>query len=75
VPRYFFHLYDGIETRDPDGLVLSGIEAAIAVATHELRQLARYELQRQGQPAMSDHIDIAIESGGVVDSVCFADVL
>jgi len=75
MPRYFFHLYDGTETRDPDGLELPDIEAARVVATHELRQLATYEVHRGGGVKLSDRIDIVDESGRVLDNVCYADIV
>jgi len=75
MPRFFFHLYDDAETLDLEGLELPGIEAAMAVALDELRQLAAYELQRDGEVNTSTRIEIADRIGRVVERVVFDDVL
>jgi hypothetical protein len=75
MPRYHFHIYDEVETLDTEGLELPGIEAAIAVAIHELRQLAAYELERDGTVDMATRIDIADDAGRVIERVHFDDLL
>ena len=75
MPRFYFHIYDEVETLDLDGLELPGIEAAIAVAIHELRQLAAYELKREGKVDMAARIDITDDAGRIVERVHFDDVL
>ena len=74
MPRFFFQFYDDSETRDPDGLELPDLAAALAVAHHELRQLAAYDLQRTGQVGLTDRIDITDAGGRVLESVCVADL-
>jgi hypothetical protein len=74
MPQYFFQFCDGDETRDPDGLELADLAAALAVAHHELRQLAAYDLQRTGQLGLTDRIDITDARGRVLESVCVADL-
>ena len=73
MPRFYFHLYDDVETRDPDGLELVCVASARLVAIDELRRL--YALQRDPPAKMSDRIDITDEAGRVIDTVCFADVV
>lgn len=71
MPRYFFHLYDDVETLDLEGLELPNIDAARQVATHELRQSASYELQRDDRVDTASRIDIANESGRVLANIHF----
>ena len=47
----------------------------MAVALDELRQLAAYELQRDGEVNTSTRIEIADRIGRVVERVVFDDVL
>jgi len=72
--RFFFQFYDDGETRDPDGLELPDLAAALTVASHELRQLAAYELQRSGRVGLADRIDITDADGRVLESVFVADL-
>jgi hypothetical protein len=46
----------------------------MAVAIHELRQLAAYELQREGGVNTSTRIDIADPNGRVVERIVIDDV-
>jgi hypothetical protein len=75
MPRFYFHLYDDVESLDREGLELASVELAVAVASHELRQFAAYGLQRHGRVTMSDRIDIADEHGRVIDTVRCEDVV
>jgi len=72
MPRYYFHLFDPVETHDPEGLELRNLLAAEVVARFELRRL--YALQDDDNAKLSDRIDITDERGQVLLSVCYADL-
>jgi hypothetical protein len=75
MPRFFFHLYDDIETLDFEGCELPDIETAIARAMAEVRHLVAHSLQRNGLVVLSHRIDIADQRGRVLDTVRFDDAV
>lgn len=73
--RYFFHIYDDVETLDLEGMELPSIEAAIAIARHDLGQVIADELIHLGKANTASRIDIGVEDRQIVASVCFDDLL
>ncbi|HET9639725.1 MAG TPA: hypothetical protein VFP12_11000 [Allosphingosinicella sp.] len=74
MPRYFFHLYNDIVTMDEEGLDLPDLEAARANGIKEAREMM-LETVAEGRINFSHRIDIADESGAVVDSITFAEAV
>ena len=73
--RYFFHIYDDAETLDLDGMELPSIEAAVAMARHDLGQIVADELMHAGTLNTASRIDVAAEEGQLLASVRFDDLL
>jgi hypothetical protein len=74
MPRYFFHLYNDVISIDEEGVDLPDLEAARANGIKEAREMM-LEMVAEGRINFSHRIDIADESGAVVDSVSFGDAV
>jgi len=74
VRRFFFHLYDDIASIDDEGKELSSLQAARERAFAEARQMACAEVL-EGHLSLKHRIDIADQSGKVLASVRFSDVI
>ena len=74
MPRYYFHLYNDINVRDEEGMVLPDVSLAVAEAIRSVRSLASAEIV-QGRLRLSDRIEIADESGTIVSAVAFRDAI
>jgi len=74
VPRYFFHLHDDMTVIDEEGAELSSAAAARERAIRNARELACAEVMR-GHLVLRHRIDVADESGKVLFTVRFADVV
>jgi hypothetical protein len=76
MPQFFFNVHhDGRETRDPEGEVMTDLNAARQEATQAARDLAA-ELIGNGDPLdLSGHIEIADEDGKTLLNVAFRDAL
>lgn len=74
MPRYFFHLYNDIVAMDEEGAELPDLEAARANGIREAREML-LETVAEGRINFSHRIDIADESGAVVDSVTFGEAV
>jgi hypothetical protein len=74
VPLYFFHLYNDIVSMDEEGVDLPDLEAARANGIREAREMM-LETVAEGRINLSHRIDIADESGAVVDSVAFGEAV
>lgn len=72
--RYFFHVHDDSHALDEEGLELPSPEAAHHVAVESARDLAAWEV-RGGSICLEHRIDVADESGAVIDVVTFADAV
>lgn len=62
MPRFFFHVYDDVETRDEEGRDLPDLAAAEAVALAGARDLM-CEQVRQGRLTLDHRIDVEDEAG------------
>ncbi|MGZ8286285.1 MAG: DUF6894 family protein [Allosphingosinicella sp.] len=74
MPRYFFHLYNDIISMDEEGADLANLEAARANGIKEAREMM-LETVAEGRVNFSHRIDIADESGTVIDSVTFGEAV
>ena len=73
--RFFFHLYNGVDSLDEAGKSLPSLAAARAHAV----ELARFEVseatKREGRIVLSHRIDVADASGAVLATVQFGDAV
>jgi len=75
MPRYFFHVREGSElTRDTEGQELANTEAARAEAICTGREMLGEKLLHGGR-LNNRQIEIADETGHVVDTISARDVL
>jgi hypothetical protein len=75
VPLYYFHIRDG-ETLivDEEGIPFPTLDAARAEAARSVREMLAEQL-RTGEEVNGQVIKIADESGAVVETLAFTDVL
>ena len=74
MPRYYFNLYNSIESLDEQGRVLADLETARGEAIRSARALAAAEITESGQLRLSDRIEIVNENA-VVATVAFSDAI
>ena len=74
VPHYFFHLYNDIVAMDEEGRTLPDLDAARVNAVREAREMM-LETIAEGRINFSHRIDIADESGTVIESVRFGEAV
>ena len=74
MPRYFFHLYNDVETMDEEGRIFPDLAAARANAVKEAREMM-LETISEGRINFSHRIDIADEAGEIVGSVTFGEAV
>lgn len=74
MPHFFFHLYNDVISMDEEGVDLPDLEAAHANGIKEAREMMR-ETVAEGRINFSHRIDIADESGVVLDSVTFGEAV
>ena len=74
MPRYYFHLHNDFVAMDEEGKILPDLEAAHANGVKEAREMM-LETVTEGRINLSHRIDIADETGRVVESVTFGDAV
>jgi hypothetical protein len=72
--RFFFHLYDDIDTQDEEGTDLADETAARALAQEEALTMAA-ESVRQGHLNLSHFVEVIDASGNKVFKVTFGEVV
>ena len=75
MPRYYFHLYNDLEARDPEGMELVNLAAARMVAMNNARFTAGEVVKDAGSIVGHHRIDIEDEGGTVLDTVYFRDAV
>ena len=75
MPRYFFHLHNDIEALDDEGVDLPNLDAARAVARHSVQFAAAQSIKDKAHLVLDHRIDIADESGTILETVRFGDVV
>jgi hypothetical protein len=74
MPRYFFHLRDGVdEVLDPDGIQMPA-DAVIGAALIQARDCMAGDV-KQGRLDLHCRIDVHADDGKLVHSLSFADAL
>ena len=74
MPRFFFHLKDGITLCDEEGMTFATVEEARGEALRTAREIMADEI-RSGSLTLVDRIEIADEGGNAVTVVTFADAV
>lgn len=74
MPRFFFNLYDDVDTLDEEGMELRDRQAAEAYAIECARSIAAEQVI-QGKLTLSHRIELADESGEVVKTIRFSDAV
>jgi hypothetical protein len=74
LPRYHFHLYNDVETRDQEGRVFEDLAAAHADAVHNARSIMASELTSRGEITLSHWIELETEEGDL-HVVTFGDAV
>jgi hypothetical protein len=74
MPRFYFHIYDDADVLDEEGLELPDVAAALYEATRSARALASTDVL-EGRLRLHHRIDVADESGRVLDTVRFGDAV
>jgi hypothetical protein len=67
-------MVDGEKLVDTEGLVLSDLESAHAVALKSAREIIAEQV-KEGEVSLADRIEIVDESGTVVGTVGFRDAV
>jgi len=74
VPKFYFNLYDDLTVIDDEGVDLPDVSAARERASKDARHIACTEVLH-GHLDLRHRIDVVDESGSVVATVQFKDVL
>lgn len=72
MPRFFFHLKDGVTLCDDEGMSFPTIDEARREAVRTAREIMADDVRR-GDLDLVDRIEIADEGGNAVTVVTFAD--
>jgi hypothetical protein len=73
--RYYFHVLNDVETRDPEGAEFPDVPAAVVRATQEVRVLAAESVKLHGHLVLSHCIRIEDADGRAVARVRFGDAV
>lgn len=74
MPRFFFHLKDGVTLCDEEGMSFATVDEARTEAVRTAREIMADEVRR-GSLTLVDRIEIADEGGNPVTVVTFADAI
>jgi hypothetical protein len=72
MPRYFFHVHDGLLTEDEEGTDLPDIDAARAFAMDCVRDMVCDDI-KQGWLNLEHQIDVADDAGAQILSMTFRE--
>ena len=75
MPRYFFHLRDGLDVPDEEGRELPDLATARACAMDLLRFEASETVKREGLVALHHRVEIVDEQGRVLEIVPLGDAV
>jgi len=75
MPRYFFHLHDGVVTPDHEGTELSDAEAARARAAHEALCMASESIRQDARLILHHEVVVTDEAGLEVTRVSFGQII
>jgi uncharacterized RmlC-like cupin family protein len=74
MPRYFFSLFDDIDTLDDEGLEIPDREAAETAGLTYARAIAAEQVGR-GRLTLSHRIEVADATGAVLKTIRFGDAV
>ena len=74
MPRFFFKLFDDVDTPDEEGIQLRDRRTAEAFGLTNARAIAADQV-RQGKLALWHRIEVADESGAVLKTIRFVDAV
>lgn len=74
MPRYFFHIHDGLELLDEEGIELANAPAARAAALAGARGMMSEQVQR-GRLSLHHRIEVEDEEGGCVLTLPFREAV
>lgn len=74
MPRFYFHLFDDMVSIDEEGKELPSVEFAHQEATRSVQAMACAEVL-EGHLNLDHRIEVADETGEVVNTVRFRDVV
>lgn len=75
MPRFYFHLHDDMDVPDPEGVEFLNLEAALASAKWQGRQMAGDMVKEEGRLHLSHRIDIENALHTVLATVLIRDVV
>ena len=75
VQRFYFHLHNDVEARDPDGVELADLETARLHALSDVRFTVAETIKETGRLNLGHRIDIEDENGTVLDTIYFRDAV
>ena len=75
MPLFYFHLINDVDVPDDEGKELPDLDAALQHARTQARFTAAETLKSDGKIALSHRIDIEDDSGNVVGTVTFGEVV
>jgi len=75
MPRYFFHLYNGLATTDEEGRELPDAGSARRAAEREAREMAAQSVQSHGHLDLAHYVEVTDERGQVVARVRFGEAV
>jgi hypothetical protein len=73
--RFFFHVFNDVETRDEDGQDFEDVAAARASAVRDCLALAAHSITEHHHLIMHHRIEIEDVTGASVGTVRFSDVV
>ena len=75
MPRYFFNLRNDLDVDDHEGVVFPDLGEARLRGAAYAKNMAAVSVTEHGRINLSHHIDIADETGQVLSTVRFGDVV
>lgn len=75
MPRFFFHIADGEQFSDEEGVILPDVRAAIQVAAAGAREIVAEDLKQGNGLPQNEGIEIQDESGHIVAVVTFREAV
>ena len=73
--RYYFHLHNGVDAPDLEGVELRDMAAALLHAMHSARFTAAQTVKELGHIVGGHHIDIEDADGQILETVYFRDAV
>jgi len=73
--RVYFHLINDVDVPDEEGVEVADLDAARACAVEQARGLIGEQVKSEGRIVLSHRIDIEDESGAVLETLYFRDVI